>query len=102
MYSISNLHVITWGTRGVPKTKSEAEIEAETTVLDDKNRKKKEKGFLSRFMPVFPTKEIKNKITETKKKNHVTNTETVGLLKVVSESIKSLGRVLTGEKDNLH
>ncbi|KAH3703118.1 hypothetical protein DPMN_078147 [Dreissena polymorpha] len=103
-YSMANLHVVSWGTREVPKKKSKEEMESEKKALEEKKRKKKEQGFFGRFMPAFPTKELKDlisKITETKKEEPVSTSETVALLKDLNESMKTMIKIQIDAKNNV-
>ncbi|XP_052242460.1 chitin synthase chs-1-like [Dreissena polymorpha] len=105
IYSMANLHVVSWGTREVPKKKSKEEMEAEKKALEEKKRKKKEQGFFGRFMPAaVPTQELKDlisKITETKKKERVSNSETVTLLKDLNDSMKTMIKIQIETKNNV-
>ncbi|XP_052803668.1 uncharacterized protein LOC128233850 isoform X2 [Mya arenaria] len=98
IYSMANLHVISWGTREVPKKKTKEEIEKEKKDADEKKKKKKERGFFGRFMPSLPMKEFKEmitKLTETKRDEPMKdNSETVRLLKEMNECMHKL----VGEK----
>ncbi|XP_053372898.1 uncharacterized protein LOC123560715 [Mercenaria mercenaria] len=95
IYSICNLHVVSWGTREVPKEKTKAEEEEEKRQAEEKKKKKKERGFFGKFFPTFPTKEFKDmisKLTESQntKKEDLSLNETNKLLKEVNEHLKAL------------
>ncbi|KAH3727388.1 hypothetical protein DPMN_053322 [Dreissena polymorpha] len=80
-------------------------MEAEKKALEEKKRKKKEQGFFGRFMPAaVPTQELKDlisKITETKKKERVSNSETVTLLKDLNDSMKTMIKIQIETKNNV-
>lgn len=44
IYSLCNLHVVSWGTREVPKKKSKEELEEEKRQAEEKKKKEKGKG----------------------------------------------------------
>ena len=94
IYSMVNLHVISWGTREVPKKKTKEQMEKEKKEQEEKAKKKKEQGFFGRFMPSLPMKELKDlvtKLTETKKQETMTdNSETVRLLREMNECMHAL------------
>ena len=52
IYFLTNLHIVTWGTREVPKRKTRGEVEREKREQELKEKKKREKkrGLLG-FMP---------------------------------------------------
>ncbi|XP_053409096.1 uncharacterized protein LOC123560719 isoform X2 [Mercenaria mercenaria] len=95
IYSLCNLHVVSWGTREVPKKKTKAEQEEEKRQAEEKKKKKKERGFFGKFFPTFPTKEFKDmisKLTESQntKKEDLSSSETNKLLKEMNEHLKDL------------
>jgi len=50
LYSLCNMHNVSWGTREVPKKKTKADLEEEDRLKKEKEERKKQ-GFLARFMP---------------------------------------------------
>jgi len=96
IYSLTNMNVISWGTREVPKKKSKEEQEQEKLKEAEKQKKKQEQGFFGKFFPTFPTKDLKEFLTkltdsQSSKKDHIPeNTETVKILKEMNENMKLL------------
>ncbi|XP_060583228.1 chitin synthase chs-1-like [Ruditapes philippinarum] len=95
IYSLTNLNNVSWGTREVPKKKTQAEMEEEKKQAAEKEKKKKERGFFGRFFPTFPTKEFKDilsKLTENQsaKKEDLSSYETNKLLKEMNDHLKEL------------
>ncbi|XP_060583230.1 LOW QUALITY PROTEIN: chitin synthase chs-2-like [Ruditapes philippinarum] len=95
IYSLTNLNNVSWGTREVPKKKTQAEIEEEKRQTEEKEKKKKERGFFGRLFPTFSTKEFKDilsKFTESQnaKKEDVSFHETNKLLKELNEHLKEI------------
>ena len=90
---MTNLHVVSWGTREVPKKKTQEEIEAERLKAEEK-KKKKERGFLSRIFPQAPLKDLKelvSKLTDIQgQKKEETDNETNKLLAKISDGIEKL------------
>lgn len=104
IYSLTNLHVISWGTREVPKKRTKEEIEEEKKKEEEKQRKKKEQGFFGRLFPQFPTKDLKDFLTKltdshsNKKEALPDNSETVKILKEMNENMKKLVEQKTEQK----
>ncbi|XP_052804939.1 uncharacterized protein LOC128234627 isoform X2 [Mya arenaria] len=94
IYSIANLHVVSWGTREVPKEKTEKELEEEKKAQEEKQRKKKESSFFGKFLPSFPTKEFKDMmnvfVEKSKTEKLPEGSETVELLRGINENMSDL------------
>ncbi|KAL4229437.1 chitin synthase I [Mactra antiquata] len=96
IYSLCNLHVVSWGTREVPKKKTKAEEEEAKRLEEEKKKKKKEQGFFGKFFPQFPAKDFKDmftKLIETQGRNQATavdSSETNKLLKEMNDHLKDL------------
>ncbi|XP_045209891.2 chitin synthase chs-2-like [Mercenaria mercenaria] len=116
IFSLCNLHDVSWGTREGQKKKTKAEEEDEKRLNEEKEKKKKERGFFGKFFPTFPTKEFKHmlsKLTESQntKKEDLSLCETNKLLKEINEHLKDIveqknkqieskGKVMSDEKAN--
>ena len=95
-YSLVNLHVVSWGTREVPKKKTKAEIEAEKQkkqTEEEKKKQKKEQGFFGRLFPTEPLKDFKELLAsfsavQGEKKQE--DSESVKLLRDIREGINNL------------
>ncbi|XP_069120489.1 chitin synthase chs-2-like isoform X3 [Argopecten irradians] len=86
MYSLCNLHVVSWGTREVStvnKTKKELEEEAEQA---RQKELEKSKGFISRFLPGVNLGEIFEEWRQKKKKDD----ETAKVVRELSAKVDSL------------
>lgn len=96
IYSLCNLHVVSWGTREVPKKKTKAELEEAKRLEAEKKKKKEERGFFGRFFPQLQSKDLKDmfsKLIETQgqsQKNNMDSSETTKLLKEMNEHLKEL------------
>lgn len=103
IYSLCNLHVVSWGTREVPKKKTKEEIEREKKEAEEKQKKKKERGFFGKFFPTAPLKEIKDiisKITDSQVvKKDMDSSETTKLLKDMNENLKEISQKLSKVED---
>ena len=65
IYSLCNLHVVSWGTREVPKKKTKAELEKEEKEKKEKEEKKKQESFWNKLFPFFNlVQDLKQTITE--------------------------------------
>ena len=92
-YSLCNLHVISWGTREVPKRKTQEEIQKEKEAEEEKKRKKKEQGFFGRLLPSAPLKDIKEligKITDMQGTKKEESSESVKILQEINAGIQKL------------
>ena len=92
-YSLVNLHIVSWGTREVPKKKTKAEIEAEKQKQEEKQKKKKEQGFFGKFFPSAPMKDFKELVasfTAMQGDKKEEDSESVKLLKDIKEGINNL------------
>ncbi|XP_060077330.1 uncharacterized protein LOC132556893 [Ylistrum balloti] len=88
IYSLCNMHNISWGTREVPKKKTKQEIEEEERIKKEKEEKKKQ-GFLARFMPKLQFQDmfkVINDLQMTKKKED----ETTEMLKAMNRNFEAL------------
>ena len=64
IYSLCNLHIVSWGTREVSKKKTKAELEQEKE-KKEKEEKKKQESFWSKLFPFFNlVQDLKQTITE--------------------------------------
>lgn len=78
IYSLCNLHVVSWGTREVPKKKTKAEIAKEEKEKKAKEEKKKQESFWNKLFPFFNlVQDLKQTLTEkfTKEKENDKLTE---------------------------
>ena len=65
IYSLCNLHVVSWGTREVPKKKTEAELEQEEKEKKEREEKKKQESFWNKLFPFFNlVQDLKQTFTE--------------------------------------
>ncbi|XP_065940998.1 chitin synthase chs-2 isoform X2 [Magallana gigas] len=65
IYSLCNLHVVSWGTREVPKKKTKAELAKEEEEKKAKEEQKKKESFWNKFFPFFTlVQDLKQTITE--------------------------------------
>lgn len=65
IYSLCNLHVVSWGTREVPKKKTKAELAQEEAEKKAKEEQKKKDSFWNKFFPFFNlVQDLKQTITE--------------------------------------
>lgn len=88
IYSLCNMHVVSWGTREVPKKKTKQEIEEEEKLKKEKEERKKQ-GFLARFMPKLQFQDMFKVINDmqlTKKKED----ETAEMLKAMNRNFEAL------------
>ena len=86
-YSLINLHIVSWGTREIPKKKTKAEIEAEKQKTEEMKKKKKEQGFFAKFFRTAQLKDFKDLLTKQE------DTESVKLLKSINEGITSIHNI---------
>ena len=90
-YSLTNMHIVSWGTREVPKKKTAEELEEEKKKAEAK-KKKKEQGWFGRILPQAPLKDLKElvgKLTDIQgKKKDEDATETNKLLEKISSGIE--------------
>ena len=100
IYSMSNMHVVSWGTREVPKRKSKAEREAESQQAKTETVKKEKKSFLSFLKPSYWLHEIKDSLSQIAAITKETNSqkEMVKQLKNIRKEIQLLQRVVHGEE----
>ncbi|XP_076437341.1 uncharacterized protein LOC143276616 isoform X2 [Babylonia areolata] len=104
IYSICNLHVVSWGTREVPKKKTKAELEEEKLEAEQKAAEKaKKKGFMSRFFfssYMTDLKEIIQSATgQLGKTSSQEDDDSVELLKQINESLKKMVNEKGGGKE---
>uniref|UniRef100_A0A8W8N3N0 Myosin motor domain-containing protein n=1 Tax=Magallana gigas TaxID=29159 RepID=A0A8W8N3N0_MAGGI len=65
IYSLCNLHVVSWGTREVPNKKTKAELEQEQAEKKAKEEQKKKESFWNKFFPFFNlVQELKQTMSE--------------------------------------
>ncbi|XP_033733062.1 uncharacterized protein LOC117322317 [Pecten maximus] len=91
IYSLCNMHVVSWGTREVPKKKTKQELEEEEKLKKEKEERKKQ-GFLARFMPKLQFQDmfkVINDMQMTKKKED----ETAEMLKAMNRNFEALLRL---------
>ena len=64
IYSMSNLHVVSWGTRETPKKKRKSEVAAEQQQAQQQAKKQKKGGFLSFLRPNVWLSEIRDTVSQ--------------------------------------
>ncbi|XP_048727151.2 uncharacterized protein LOC125645600 isoform X7 [Ostrea edulis] len=94
IYSLCNLHVVSWGTREVPKKKTKAEIAKEEEEKKAKEEKKKQESFWNKLFPFFNlVQDLKQTLTEkfTKEKEKENDKLTEVLIKM-NENLEKMNK----------
>ena len=99
-YSLCNLHVVSWGTREVPKKKTKKELEEEERKKKEKEEKKKQ-GWLSRWIGgsklTSDLKDVMKELPGLKKEED----KMTQLLEKLNKNIELLAKQQRGEDDDL-
>ncbi|KAK3106192.1 hypothetical protein FSP39_014652 [Pinctada imbricata] len=91
LYSLCNLHVVSWGTREVPKKKTKKELEEEAKRKKEEEEKKKQGWFARTFGNAKLTSELKDFLKEMPGQNKKEDKMTE-LLVQLNDNIKSLAK----------
>ena len=94
IYSLCNLHNVSWGTREVPeeKTEKEKEEEQEDKGEKEKGNKKKQESFWNKLFPFFNlVQDIKQTITEKMTSDKEKEYEKLaGILKEINQNLEKI------------
>ncbi len=102
IYSFSNMNVVSWGTREVPKRKTKKELEEEEKKAKETTEKKKDKkGFFSFLRLDNVIKEMKDMILQVfNSKDSGFASEQVRLMEEMNKHLKGMRRSLKGKDDD--
>ncbi|XP_033731954.1 uncharacterized protein LOC117321593 [Pecten maximus] len=91
IYSFCNMHVISWGTRELPKKKTHQEIAAEEKLKKEKEERKKQ-GFLARFMPKMTFHDI-GQVLNNMKLTNKKKESTIEMLRTINAKFELLLKI---------